>query len=145
MAAPTPIRRAADDPAAISPTDRTAQQVADLLRRPFHPDVIKQRPVAGGMINYVPIDSVIERLNKAAPVWHWQVGNIELHILPIIRRGAPVDTPVIHVTGTLEIPGLGTRQAVGTSPCEGTEDAGKIAESDAIKRAATMFGVPGGR
>ena len=142
---PVPLHRASDDPAAIEPGDRTPSQIGDLLRRPFHPSVIKQRQIAGRNIDYVPIDCVIERLNRAAPVWHWTVTDIRIVTMPIKRRDGVVDMPVAQCIGTLEIPGIGKRQGIGTAPCEGTEDAPKIAESDAIKRAATMFGVPGGR
>lgn len=144
-ATPTPINRASDMPESTPLTERTPEQVADLLRRPFHPSVLKQKPVDGGMVSYVDIGNVIERLNKAAPVWHWKVTGIEIHTMPIKRKGQHVPTQVIHVTGELTIPGLGSRQGIGTEPCERSEDAGKIAESDAIKRAATMFGVPCGR
>ena len=141
----THIMPVSDMPEAVPPAERTPEQVAELLKRPFHPSVMKQKPVAGGLANYVDIGNVIARLNKAAPVWDWKVTNISILTMPIKRNGQHVDMPVFHVTGELRIPGLGTRQGIGTSPCEGTEDAGKIAESDAIKRAATMFGVPCGR
>lgn len=127
------------------PSDRTPEEVASLLKRPFHPSVIKQRPVANGMVNYVAIDDVIERLNKSTLTWQWKVISIKMIDLPMSRKNERVEMPVIHVIGELEIPGLGMRQGIGTAPCEGTEDAAKIAESDAIKRAASMFGVPGGR
>lgn len=139
----TPIR--SDDPAQIAPDDRTPQQVSQLLQRPFHPSVIKQRPVAGGLINYVAIGDVIDRLNRACYEWNWTTTKIEYHEVPIKRDGQLVPTLCAHVTGVLQIPGLGIRGAVGTAPCENNEDPAKIAESDAIKRAATMFGVPGGR
>lgn len=142
---PTPIWRASDDPAAIEPTDRTPSDVANLLKRPFAPHVIRQRQIAGRNIAYVEVGIVIDRLNKAAPVWHWKVTGIEIHTMPIKRKGQHVDTPVVHVIGELTIPGLGSRQGIGTAPVENNEDATKIAESDAIKRAATMFGVPCGR
>lgn len=142
MNTPTPIH----DPAATTlPADRTPTEVASLLKRPFAAHVIKQRQIDGRNIDYVSVGDVIERLNKAAPVWSWSVERIEVHTLPIKRKGAMVPTPVVHVIGTLTIPGLGSRQAVGTAPAENNEDPAKIAESDAIKRAATMFGVPSGR
>lgn len=132
-------------PEAVLPEKRTPSDIASLLKRPFAPHVIKQRKVAGRDVDYVAIGDVIERLNRACNEWHWQVTSIQILTMPLKRRDGMVDTPVAHVTGTLVIPGLGQRQAVGTAPCEGTEDAAKAAESDAIKRAATMFGVPGGR
>lgn len=144
MAAISPIR-ASDMPESTPASERTPEQVATLLRRPFHPSVMKEKPIGGKMVTYVDIGNVLERINKAAPVWYWKVTDIRILDMPITRKGQEVSMPVIHVTGELSFPGLGSRQGVGTSPCDGTEDAGKIAESDAIKRAATMFGVPCGR
>lgn len=143
---PTPIHRASEDPASVPAGERTPQQVADLLRRPFAPGVIKQRPLGNGQsVDYAPIDAVLDRLNRATLEWHWEVTRVEILTMPIRRKEGVIPMPVCHVAGQLSIPGLGTRQGIGTAPCEGTEDAAKIAESDAIKRAATMFGVPGGR
>lgn len=144
-ATPTPINRASDMPETTPPAERSPQQVADLLRRPFAPGVTKQRPVGGGMVDYVPIANVVDRLNRACAQWNWRVSDIRVIDLPITRKGTPTTTPVVHVVGELQIPGLGARQAIGTSPAEGTEDAAKIAESDALKRAANGFGVPSGR
>lgn len=132
-------------PEAVLPEKRTPSDVATLLKRPFAAHVIKQRKIAGRDVDYVAIGDVIDRLNKACMEWHWQITNIQVITMPLKRREGIVDVPVAHVTGTLAIPGLGQRQAIGTAPCEGTEDSAKAAESDAIKRAATMFGVPGGR
>lgn len=140
---PAPVNAKA--PETVLPEHRTPSDVAALLKRPFAAHVIKQRKVAGRDVDYVAIGDVIDRLNRACMEWHWQVTDIRILTMPLKRRDGMVDTPVAHVTGTLVIPGLGQRQAVGTAPCEGTEDAAKAAESDAIKRAATMFGVPGGR
>lgn len=141
------VRR--EDPAQIAPDLRTPQQVASLLQRPFPESQIKTRPVAGGLVKYVAIGDVINRLNKACPEWNWTTTKIEYHEVPLLRTANGEKTMQMtlcaHVTGVLQIPGLGIRGAVGTAPCENNEDPAKIAESDAIKRAATMFGVPGGR
>lgn len=139
---PTPI---AGNAAATLPADRTPTEVASLLRRPFHASVIRQRQIDGRNVEYIEIGTVIDRLNRACPTWDWSVERIEVHTLPIKRKGALVSTPVVHVIGTLTIPGLGSRSAVGTAPAENNEDPAKIAESDAIKRAGSYFGIPGGR
>lgn len=139
---PTPIRRASEDPASVAASERTPQQVADLLRRPFAPRVIKSRQIAGRNTEYIPISVVLDRLNRVTLEWHWEVTRVEILTMPIKRKEGVIEMPVCHVAGQLCIPGLGSRQGIGTAPCEGTEDAAKIAESDAIKRAASMFGVP---
>lgn len=48
MQAPTPIP---DKAAATLPADRTPQDVAALLRRPFAAHVIKQRKIAGRYVD----------------------------------------------------------------------------------------------
>lgn len=139
---PTPIT---DALAGTQPSARTPEEVASLLRRPFHHSVYREKPVDGKMVKYVPIDAVVERLCKAAPAWHWEVTRIEVINLPLKRKGKMVNTPVVHVTGKLTIPGLGSRGGIGTAPAENDKNVAKIAESDAIKRAASEFLVPGGR
>lgn len=145
MKHPTQIHRASDMPESTPLSERTPANVADLLRRPFSPEVIKQRRIAGRDVDYIGIDDVIERLNRACLEWHWSISNVQILTMPLKRRESTVDTPVAQVIGTLEIPGLGKRQGIGTSPLEGTEDATKAAASDALKKAASLFGVPGGR
>lgn len=132
-------------PESTPPVDRTPTYVASLLKRPFAPTVIKQRQIAGRNVDYVSIDAVVDRLNRAAMDWHWQITDVRIITMPIKRREGIADMPVAQVIGTLTINGLGSRQGIGTSPCEGTEDATKAAASDALKRAAYLFGVPGGR
>ena len=79
MQQPTPITTAT--PATILPADRTPQDVAGLLRRPFAPHVIKSRKIAGRDTDYIAIGDVIERLNKAALEWHWSVTDIRVLVL----------------------------------------------------------------
>ena len=139
---PTPIAT----PAAVLPAERTPQDVAALLRRPFAPHVIKSRKIAGRDVEYISIDDVIARLNKAALEWNWQVTDVRILTMPLTRKAGITDVPVAQVIGELEIPGLGKRQGIGTAPCEGTEDATKAAASDALKKASSLFSVPtGGR
>lgn len=125
------------------PTERTPEDVASLLKRPFASHVVKQRQIAGGRsVDYISIDDIVERLNRACLEWSWHVQSVQIITMPIVRKGSPVDTPVAQVIGTLEIPGLGKRQGIGTSPLEGNEDATKAAASDSLKRAAYLFSVP---
>lgn len=139
MQAPTPIT---DKAAASLPADRTPTESASLLKRPFAAHVIKSRRIAGRDVDYVSIDDVVDRLNRACLEWHWNISNVQILTMPLKRRDVAVDTPVAQVIGTLEIPGLGKRQGIGTAPCEGTEDSTKAAASDALKKAAGLFGVP---
>ncbi len=123
-------------------SERSPADVLELLAKPFRPEVIQTRQIAGRSVAYVSITAVVERLNKAAGSWTWRVVSISTESMPLTRKGELVDVMVSTVVGALEIPGLGVREGVGTAPCEGTEDASKSAASDALKRAASLFGVP---
>lgn len=132
-------------PETTLPAERTPTDVASLLKRPFAPNVVRQRQIAGRNVDYISVDDIIERLNRSTLEWHWQITDVRILTMPVKRREGMVDTPVAQVIGTLEIPGLGSRQGIGTAVCEGTEDATKAAASDALKRAAYLYGVPAGR
>jgi len=122
--------------------ERSPADVLELLAKPFRPEVIQSRQIAGRSVAYVPIAVVVNRLNRAAGAWTWRVVSVTTESMSLTRKGEIVDVPVVTVVGALEIPGLGVREGVGTHPCEGGEDAPKAAASDALKRAASLFGVP---
>jgi hypothetical protein len=121
-----------------------------LLRRPFHADVVRERKIGGRQVSYVPVDAVIDRLNKSCPVWNYRIVNSTWEVMKLnrwneqSRRSEARDVAVYVVTGELEIPGVGTRQAQGVQAIdEGSgEDLLKGASTDALKKCATLFGVP---
>jgi len=122
--------------------ERSPADVLELLAKRFPPEAIQSRMIGGRETPYVSIASVIARLNKAAGDWTWRIVSITTENMPLNRRGETVDTLVSIVIGSLEVPGLGVREGVGTHPCEGGEDGPKSAASDALKRAASLFGTP---
>ena len=122
--------------------ERSPADVLELLGKPFRPDVVQTRKIAGRDVSYVSVGAVTERLNRAAGNWSFRIVSVSTESLPLVRKGVLVDVMVATVVGALEIPGLGVREGLGTAPCEGTEDASKSAASDALKRAASLFGVP---
>ena len=102
------------------------------LRAPFPKDAIKDRKGAGGKkFDYVETHTVIHRLNSACPSWDFRLTRFE-----------QVKDMYI-ATGELTIPGLGTRTGIGVQRVSdgGGEDLVKGASSDALKKAATLFGV----
>ncbi len=123
-------------------SERSPSDVLELLGRPFLPEAIQTRRIGGREASYVPISAVIHRLNRAAGSWTWRVVSISTENMSLVRKGDLVDVMVSTVIGALEVPGLGVREGVGTHPCEGGEDAAKAAASDALKRAASLYGVP---
>lgn len=107
------------------------------LTAPFPRDVIKQRQIGGGrMADYIPGEVVIRRLNEATGNdWSLTIKNID-------ERPFTGGTLVMAMVA-LTIPGLGTREHIGVQSVadRGGEDLIKGAVTDAIKKAATLFGV----
>lgn len=124
--------------------------VIGLLKRPFHPEVIKERKIAGKMVKYVPVDAVIDRLNRACDVWNYRIVESTWTTMKLNRwsdqskRLEVKDVSVYVVIGEIDIPGVGTRQAQGVQAIDdgSGEDLLKGASTDALKKCATLFGVP---
>lgn len=122
----------------------------NLLARPFRPEVIQSRKIGGKQVKYVPGDAVIERLNKACGNWSYRIVNTTWERMFLnrwddaLKKSTPREVFVYVVTGELAIPGLGARQAQGVQAIdEGSgEDLLKGASTDALKKCATLYGVP---
>jgi len=123
--------------------ERSAEQIYELLGKPFKPEVVKSRKIAGRDARYLPIGAVVERLNKATNTWSFRIVSHETITMMLNRRPEPRETPVFVVTGELEIPELGVRQGLGVQAIDdgGGEDLLKGASSDALKKAAQLFGL----
>jgi hypothetical protein len=100
------------------------------LREPFTVDQVKQRRGGGKMLDYVPIETVLERLLTVVPDYSW-----EGHVVSFIEGTAIVE-------GFLSAEG---KRAFGVGAMKNAADpdmAVKSANSEAIKNAAkTGFGV----
>ncbi len=102
------------------------------LREPFPREEIKQRIIGGGRkAEYLEGSSVIRRLNAAAGAWDFR----------IIKEWQ--DGDILKALGEITIPGLGSRQHIGVQKIAagGGEDLHKGHVTDALKKAATLFGV----
>lgn len=112
------------------------------LGKPFPREAVKQRPGGNGKgFTYVAGYTIIHRLNDATGgLWDWEIKSFEFRPLPP-KNGK--DQWLVVVTGTLGIPGLGSRSGVGVQVVvDGAgEDLVKGASTDALKKAATLFGV----
>jgi len=128
---------------------RTAEEILDLLGRRFRPEVVQQRKIGGRQVAYVPVAAVIERLNRACNTWNFRIVSRQTDVMLLnrwnaeTRKSEPREVPVSVVIGELEIPELGARQAMGVQALDdgSGEDLLKGAGSDALKKAASMFGV----
>lgn len=110
------------------------QLIADLVK-PFA--VVKSRVGAGGKrFSYVDGTQVIQRLNAATGNdWSMSVDNVQAHPMG--------DNTLWVATVSLTIPGLGTRSHIGVQMASNRagEDMVKGCVTDAMKKAATLFGV----
>lgn len=128
---------------------REPQEILDLLSRRFRPEVIQQRKIGGRQVPYVPVSAVIERLNRACNHWDFRIVSQERQVMVLnrwneaTRKSEPREVPVSVVIGELTIPEIGCRQAIGVQALDdgSGEDLLKGAASDALKKAATLFGV----
>ena len=109
----------------------------DILRRPFPPELIKQREGQNGkMLSYLETHVVIGRLNEGCDAWSFEV--VEHHLYKV----------EVVVVGKLTADGV-VKMAFGGSAIT-LNNAGKVvsladdlkaAASDALKKAASMLGV----
>lgn len=109
----------------------------DLLTKPFPKTAIKQRQAGGGRsLDYVEGHTVIHRLNEAT-------GNRwDMEVRDITSKDLGANTLMIARVA-LTLPGLGTREGLGVQMVHerGGEDLVKGCITDALKKAATLFGV----
>jgi hypothetical protein len=108
-----------------------------ILRKPFPPELVKQRQGQGGKtLNYIPTPAVIARLNEGCEVWSFEI--IEHQVLE----------DEVVVIGKLTADGI-IKMAFGGSSltrdrngkCVSVADDLKSAGSDALKKAASLLGV----
>jgi len=115
------------------------------LTKPFPKEAIKQRQGGGGRsFDYVPGHTVIHRLNAATEnQWSFRVIDITTRTITTQRDGRTFESTLMTATVELDIHGLGARQHMGVQMVNdsGGEDLVKGAITDALKKAATLFGV----
>ncbi len=108
-------------------------ELLEKLGKPFPREAIRQREGGRGkMLDYIETHTVIRRLNTAT------MGQWSMSVLRTWMEG-----DVLMAQVELAIPGLGSRQHIGVQKISdrGGEDLAKGAVSDALKKAATLFGV----
>ena len=129
----------------------TREQTIEILERPFDEHELEQKDVGRGRsFTYVKTHSVIERLNQATGYnWSEKIVSETWTTIPARRKAdngeyAEFEQRVHIVAIELSIPGLGTRVGYGTQEIEtnaGADVIAKGAASDALKKAASHFGV----
>jgi hypothetical protein len=106
------------------------------LTKPFPTSAHKQRQIQGRPFTYVEGHTVIHRLNEATGnTWSMEVKSIST-----VETAENWKQVTAHVA--LTIPGLGTREHIGIQDVHVKgADLVKGAITDALKKAATLFGV----
>lgn len=119
---------------------KSTDDIVAELRVAFPQEDVKQRTDNSGTFDYIEQADVMNRLFDATG----GVFDIRIDSAPSLVTYPKVKTGESQVcwmaTVTLVIPGLGSRSNVGTSKVL-NEDSPKAAVTDAIKKAATLFGV----
>lgn len=119
----------------------TRDQIREMLNEPFDESQIRYRQGAyGRSLAYLDGPTVYDRLNRATNSWSFEISKSYFDYTEDKQGNR---TRVMVVEGHLTIPELGTRAGTGVqvlSPGSG-EDMFKGARTDAIKNAASLFGV----
>lgn len=130
-------------------SDQQPSDVTAALSVPFPQAAIQVKQVPGQRpLSYVAGHTYIHRLIDATSnVWDWQIKSFDPRPYGETagKNGQPGNARLLLiVTGTLTIPGLGSRDGMGVQVVTaetGGEDMWKGAQTDAIKAAAKLFGV----
>lgn len=119
----------------------TPEQIKEALNAPFDESQIKYREGAyGKSLAYLDGPTVYDRLNQSTNSWSFEIS--KSYFDQVTGKGGE-PTRLMVVEGHLEIPELGKRAGTGVQllrPGSG-EDMYKGARTDAIKNAASLFGV----
>ena len=149
--------------------DKYRDHAKKVLAQPIPEHLIKQREGGKGpngqpiMLDYVEGSTVIRKLNAAFDnMWSWDPYHFEIiqsQPKKITKRwnnstrrmenlATPEyeeQAPVAHVVGRLTVPGFGSRVGFGSKTIVGgaseQESCFKAAATDALKKAATLFGI----
>jgi recombination DNA repair RAD52 pathway protein len=124
-------------------TDEQRDAVSEVLRKAFDKSVIQQRVGGGGKkLDYIEGHVINLRLIEATRNnFSFVITDEKEYDWGTSKQG---EAQILHkVRGQLTIPGLGTREGTGVQiiTVGKSEDLWKSAETDAMKKAASKFGV----
>lgn len=129
---------------AIDAQDQVARLIIADLSKPFLDTEIKYRKAGNSdkQLAYLETMTVVKRLNEVAPRWDSVVVDQTAQDFGMTSRGSK--RLLLRATVSLTIPEVGTRTHTGVQVVnaeDGGEDLWKGAISDALKKAASLFGV----
>lgn len=119
----------------------TPEEIKAGLEAPFDAHQIKWRQGAYGKdLAYLDGPTVFRRLNECTNSWSFEI--VKSSFVDMVQKGGEI-VNVMIVEGHLEIPELGKRPGTGVQVIKdgSGEDMYKGAQTDAIKKAASLFGV----
>lgn len=121
-------------------------EITKALTEPFPDSALKQRDAQGGgkgKLTYVDGTTVFRRLIKSTDN-QFDVAVVDQDLIPFGSTKTGQERILLKARVRITIPGLGSREHVGVqvvNATSGGEDLWKGAVTDAIKKAATLFGV----
>lgn len=109
----------------------------DILRRPFPPELIKQREGQDGkMLSYIETYAVVERLNEGCDAWDFEVVEHRIFKTEVVVVGK------LMADGVTKMAFGGAAITFNTSgKVVSLADGLKAAASDALKKCASLLGV----
>lgn len=109
----------------------------EILRRPFPPELIKQREGHNGkMLSYVETHAVIERLNEGCDAWSFEVVQHHVYKAEVVVIGKLIADGIVKMAfGGSAITMDRTGKVVSLA------DDLKAAASDALEKCASLLGV----
>lgn len=116
-----------------------------VLEAPLEKSWIKQRQAGGGrVLDYIEGARVIELLNKAFN-YQWDFEILDMQIIQAEPWKNQEQGKYAQVKARITVPGLAYKEAVGSKAIIGRtseqESVFKAAMTDALKKAATLFGI----
>jgi len=104
------------------------ESVQAMLKEPVDPDLIRVRDAGFGKVEYIEWHTACDILDRACPEWEHTIKTVQ------------IDGNFIFCIVALTVAGV-TREGLGCGDAQRGETGFKKAESDALKRAATKFGI----
>ena len=130
---------------------KISEGLQKLLSQPTDPTLIRKRNQSGTLLSYITGYAVIRKLNAAfGYCWNWRVDSSWLENIKGAKPGQ-----VCHVLGTLTAmvkdddgniitlskQAYGSKVAILKMGAQDNQNLYKVASTDALKKAASMFGI----
>lgn len=128
----------------LSPSSKVVDtnSVLEQLSADFHPREVRQRSGRGSLkLDYIGIDTTINRLNEVLGA-EWDAEIVQSSVYPLPGAEDKNGNPLYLASVCLVLSALGSkRSGTGASVGSDPDDAIKIAQAEALKKAGNLFGI----